>query len=478
MKGLQCEKYLYLDVHHRDLATPISESQKNIFDQGNAVGFEAQKLFPQGVEVIAEYWDVVGGFEKTKQLIDDGVTTLFEATIIYEGISARTDILNKRKNGKWEIIEVKSSASVKAQYIDDSALQYWVFKNHGFELEKISVMHINSKYLHPEKDKLFKKVDVTEDVLERLSSITKLTKSFQELLLKENTPEIDIGPHCTFPYPCSFYEHCWKHIPTPSVFDIPGMKQEAWNLYKENKFEIKKLSESDFSPKQARAIHAFKTGKRFIDKEIIQKGIADWKWPIYFLDFETFNSALPLYEHTKPFQQIPFQFSCHVLKKVTEEPTHFEYLHQDETDPREPLAQALCQGFGDSGSIVAYNKAFEAGVIKELEKLYPEYREKLLSLVPRLVDPWPIMREGVYDPAFLSSYSLKSVAPAILGAKMDYEHLEIGDGKTASRSYLSLIKGDLRDEEKNKARNAMLQYCRQDTLATVELVKWLYKSQA
>lgn len=473
MRGLQCEKYLYYDVHHRDLAKKPTESEQAIFDQGDEVGVEAQKLYPGGILIDTPYWDVKRGYDETVKQIRNGAQILFEATLAYDDVATRADIL-LQKEGVWEIIEVKSATSVKAQYLNDAAIQFWVFKNYGLKIEKISIMHINNQCVHPDLSQLFTIVDVTEEVERRLPEIPGFVSQFKKILQSKALPQRDIGPHCYSPYPCTFIDQCWQHVKTPSVFDIPKISKIGWELYREGLVEIDRVPVERLNEKQARQLQVLKTGERFVDPAYIKQHLREWKWPLSFLDFESFNPAIPLYEGTRPFQQIPFQFSCHLLETRDSELKHFEYLHQELSDPRESLAHALVSGMRDSGSIIAYNKAFESGVLRDLADLFPQMKDQLLNIASRLVDPLPIIRESVYDPQFLGSFSLKSVAPALIGERMSYKDLDIAEGGAASLAYLNLIKGQLGEEERTQTINAMLRYCRQDTLATVELVKWLY----
>ncbi|MBK9293911.1 MAG: DUF2779 domain-containing protein [Oligoflexia bacterium] len=474
MQGLQCAKSLYLSVYSPDLAAPISDSQQALFDQGHEVGLEAQKLYPGGKLVKADYWNTKEALDQTESFIKEGIKTIFEATKAFEGVSARADILHRKDKNVWEIIEVKSSTSVKDEHLYDAAIQLWVFRKAGLKIDKISIMHINNKCTAPIKGNLFTKVDVTKDATALLKKVPMIVYELKAHLEFSLPPIIDIGPHCMAPYECPFIDHCWKHIPVPSAFDIPRIGNKVWELYKDNKIEIKQLNEKNFNIKQARVLSVLKTGKRFIDKEEISKQLKNWQWPIYFLDFESFNPAIPIYKGTHPYQQIPFQFSCHVLEKLNSKLKHFEYLHTENSDPRERVARALAEGFGEKGSIVAYNKKFENGVLMNLAAVFPKYRKKLTSIASRLVDPWPILEASVYDKDFLGSYSLKSVAPALLGKHMSYEGMAIDEGGGASLAYLNLIKGQPTKSEREKTIKALLEYCRQDTLATVELVKWLF----
>ncbi len=473
MRGLQCDKSLYLTVFKPELETPATSSTQARFDEGNKIGLRAQKKFADGILIDAEYWDTTKSIYLTEEAIKSGANTLFEATFKFENFTARVDILTrKNKTAPWHIIEVKSSTKVKPEHITDVAIQSWVLIKSGHKADKFSVMHINNACIAPDLDNLFTTANITKEVNEALKVIEKTINPLKEIIQKVIEPKKDIGTHCYAPYECPFIAHCWSHIPTPSVFDIPSIGQNAWEFYTQVRYEINKLNAADFKPKQQKAVEVLQTGKRWIDIENIKSSLKAWSYPLYFLDFETIASAIPLYDNTSPYQQIPFQFSCHVwTSKKVSKLEHFEYLHQESSDPRPGVIKSMLEGLGVKGSIVSYNKAFEIGVIKELAEYDSKNKAQLLALVDRFVDPLPIFREAVYHPDFLGSFSIKNVAPALLGEKLSYEHLEVGDGSTAQAWAEQILKGKIKSPDMKKTVDNMLEYCRQDTMAMVELVK-------
>lgn len=234
MRGLQCEKSLFLQVHNPELATPVSDSQQLIFDQGQAVGAEAQKRLPLGILIDAPYTEPDKAIEDTGRAISNGALTLYEAAFKYEDVLVRVDILHREKpNGPWSIIEVKSSTEVKPQYIEDSAVQTWVLKSSGLKIASTSVWHINNQCQFPDLSNLFTAVDITKEVKETIPTVVAAIKNFKTLLGRAKAPVTDIGPHCDDPYECSFKEHCWgaKKIPEVSIFDIPGLQSKRkWSL--------------------------------------------------------------------------------------------------------------------------------------------------------------------------------------------------------------------------------------------------------
>jgi hypothetical protein len=479
MDGLQCPKKLYFDLRPPDITTKASPATKYQFDEGIEVGERARKEFPEGTLIDAKPWDYNAALALTDEAIKNGVLTIFEAAFAYEGFFARVDILNRETQfSPWQIIEVKKTISVKDVHIRDVAIQSWIARNSGLIVESEWLMFINNQSVAPELKDLFSKENISNQVRKRTPTLEKELRQLSELMKSGQEPEVAIGPHCSEPYPCPFKRHCWQHVPEPSVFDLPRIGEKAWKFYELGQEDINLIDEAELTTKQKRALDTHKTGRRFIDKGTISKEMKSWSWPIYFLDFETVNPAIPIFDGTHPYEQVPFQFSCHVLEDREAELQHFEYLQKDSNDPRKPIAEALIKGIGPVGSVVAYNKSFEGTVLRGLAERFPAMQKQLADIADRLVDPRPILESAVYDKDFLGSFSLKSVAPALLGPAMNYKILAISGGSHASSCFMTLVKSKMHPNARAKLIDSMLEYCRRDTLATVGLVHWLFKEAA
>jgi hypothetical protein len=475
MTGLQCEKALYLSVHEPALAPPIGAAQQAVFDQGHEVGLEARKRFPGGVLISARHSDAERAVEETRLAIGGGALAVFEATFIHRGILIKADILRRASIGAdWDLIEVKSSSGLKEQYLPDAAIQAWVIEGAGLKLQSISIQHINTKYVFPEGGDLFTRVDVTKEVRKIMPAVVSAALNFQTLLERAGVPAREIGPQCESPYPCPFQGHCWRgaRVPVPGVFDLPGLRSERkWELYRAGQGALDKLDPEEFTPLQQRVIQAGLTGRRFVDPEAIRRGMKEWTHPYSYLDFETVAWALPRYTGTRPFQQVPFQFSCHVQGKAGGPIVHFEYLHDEDSDPRRALAEALIGAVATRGSVIAYNKTFEATVIRGLAKLFTGTAKE--ARLRGIVDPHPVVKAAVYDPAFHGSFSIKDVAPALLGRRASYEGMSVADGGAAQAAYAEMIAPGTAAPRRSELRAALLEYCRKDTMAMVGVVEWL-----
>lgn len=478
MRGYRCLKSIYLTIHHPELETPISPDQQALFDQGNAVGEEARKRFPGGTLVDNKPWDFFGSLKRTRELLAQKTDVIYEAAFEYNGCYARADIIQYSKDTQcWKIFEVKSSTKVKDEQLDDVGLQAWIMAMGGLPIEQISILHINNTCRHPNLENLF----IAEDVTEKLSAIYpeivgKVTDIFSTIK-SSKIPDVDIGQHCASPNECGFKESCWKekNIPNVSIFDLPQIKTKKWDFYSRGIIKLDDERLTELSAIQKRVVEVFRSGKRFIDSSGIKAELAKWKFPLIFLDFETINPAIPRYDDSRPYQQIPFQFSVHVWASPESNLIHKEYLHTSKSDPRPNLIPALLDACGDSGSIVAYYGQFESSRISELAEYSPENKNKLESLLDRIVDPLPVIRDHVYDNNFSGSFSLKAVGPAILGELHSYEGMLVANGTAAQRAFDELINDETPQARKSALIQASLEYCKKDTLVMVELVKWLYQ---
>lgn len=475
--GVQCQKALYLSVHNPKLADEVNDSQQMIFDQGHEVGILAQKSFPNGVLIDAPYDQPELALKQTEEAVRAGALNIYEATLRHENVLVKVDILTRKSTKHaWNIVEVKSSTEVKDVHLTDAAIQLWVCCGAGLKVTAASIMTINNQCVYPDLKNLFNITDVSEDAAPILKSVPNLVKQFTKMLSGKTAPEIDIGPQCDDPYSCAFSSHCWSEykIPEISVFDIPRLSGEKkWALFRDGKSDLKKLNPDEFNVTQRRMIEHTVSKKRFVDSPGIKKELKSWKYPLSFLDFETISFAIPRYKGQRPYEKQPFQFSCHIRKKPGTELIHREYLHTTDSDPRELISKALVEMVPKDGNVVAYNMGFESSVLKALAQMFPKYRKDLLSIVDRLVDPLPIFRAHVYDPAFKGSFSIKELAPAILGASASYEGMSVGDGTEAQFVYLRLISPNTNPKEKEELRRGLIEYCTKDTMGMVLLVDWL-----
>jgi hypothetical protein len=457
-RGLQCPKSLYFTLYRKELEPEVDPATQLNFDEGNEVGDKARAEFSDGLLIDKQPWERDEAAEATRLAIHAGATTIFEASFLADGLFARVDILTRKaKAAEWDVIEVKKSGKLKEEHIEDVALQALTLLAANIKVKSYQVMHLNPKCVFPNLKNLFVTVDVTDEVKAMLPDLALKVKSLHKVAASKSEPKVSIGPHCDEPYSCTFRDHCWQDFPTPSVFDLPGVGPAGgWKLIKNGKTLIEDLDPKDFKGKTKTAIEVIKSGKRWIDPSGFKKEIKSWDWPLYFLDFETLAPAIPRYDGCSPYTEVPFQFSCHVLDSPTSKLKHFDYLHPDLTDPRAAIAKALAEGIGPKGSVVAYNMSVERGILEDLASFSKKHSKPLLSAAKRLVDPLPTFRSSIYDAKFNGGFSIKEVAPALIGEDLDYSLLEISDGMQARAVAEQLMRSLVTGNEAEKLRQALL----------------------
>lgn len=478
IKGLQCEKHLYLYKYHYDKMDELSEMQKAIFKRGTNVGELAQKLFPGGeVAATGDPPNYEKALEKTNELIQTGAKVIYEAAFQYEQVLSIADIFVKENDG-WKVYEVKSSTSVSETYLNDAALQYYVISNLGFDVKDFSIVYINNQYVRKgelDLNELFIKESVLKLILPLQKSVEENIVRFKEILSRRQIPDIDIGEHCYNPYTCGFFNYCRKHIPENSIFDFSGMHlDKKYELYRAGIIRMDDVPD-DYSLNKNNKLQldVYKSGKPAIDRGGINNFLEELNYPLYFMDFETFQPAVPLFDNTRPYQQIPFQYSVHFKEDRNGELKHFEFIGDSGIDPRIKFVEGLLKDTNHNGDdIMVYNKAFEITRLKEIARDFPKYADDIEKLILRIKDLMiPFQRKYYYAPDMKGSYSIKAVLPSIL-PELSYDELVINEGGLASIAYESLqTETDLMRMAEIKEQ--LLEYCKLDTFAMVEILKKL-----
>ncbi|MEJ2194898.1 MAG: DUF2779 domain-containing protein [Ignavibacteriaceae bacterium] len=447
IKGLQCDKHLYLYKYHYNEMDELSEMQKAIFQRGTNVGVLAQQLFPGGVDTSPKnHFDYNNCLKKTAKEIKSGSKTIYEAGFQFNEVLVIADIVVKSRNS-WKVYEVKSSTSISETYLNDAALQYYVLSNSGLKIKDFSIVYLNNQYIRNGEldiNALFIVESVLQHILPLRDFVQENVERLKKVLLKKRIPDIDIGEHCYNPYICGFYNYCRKHIPEDSIFDLSGMHlNKKYDLYRDGIIELDDVPE-DYP----------------------------LNYPLYFMDFETFQPAVPLFDNSKPYQQIPFQYSIHYKKTKNSELIHSEFLADAGEDPRKKFIENLLEATEKPGDIVAYNKAFEITRLKEIARDFPEYSEEIEERILRIKDLMlPFQRNYYYAPEMKGSYSIKYVLPALV-PELSYDELEIKEGGLASIAFESLW------EETDmmyiaEIKEHLLEYCKLDTLAMVRILERL-----
>lgn len=481
LNGQQCYKRLWYEENQRDKKPEKSLSQQRRFDQGKEVGVFARDCFPGGVLIDATA--PRHAVKQTEAAIKRGDTCIFEATFIFNDVLVKCDILEKDVHS-WRIVEVKSSTVnqtvnraskiVKKEYLHDLALQKYVLTGHGLSISKTELMLINSKMcVYPELSNLFSIVDATDQVEPLMKSVHSDVETFKAILDRDDVPQVSIGEHCEKPHSCPFKAQCWKDVPKNTIFTIPGLRWNRKNgLIEKGILHLEEVEDTDsLNDKQRTYINSVLNGEPEIDTAAIRDLLSDLEYPIHFLDFETDNPAIPRFDGLRPYQQVPFQYSCHVLRHPQDESKHYEYLHTDTTDPRLPLVASLLNDVSAAGSVVVYNDRFEKGVLKNLADAFPEHAPGLESIVDRLWDLWDIFEHHYMHPDFCGSSSLKDVLPVLVPV-LRYENLEVQDGLEAQAAWNLMLKTKDR-AQRNEWIRRLKAYCQMDTRATLDIYRVL-----
>lgn len=476
----QCPKIAWLRKYKPDEVT-VDEGVLSRMENGNIVGDLAMGLFGDYVEVTSyngDKLDLTAMIEKTREEMSKGTQVICEASFDYNGLYCAVDILKKENDG-WAIYEVKSSTNDhKEVYLADVAYQKYVLEHCGINVKGTYLITIDSNYVFDgtlDVHKLFKITDVSDLISAQTNSIVGNLSIAQRLLSSDVEPDIDIHENCMNPYKCGFWSYCTKHIGSPSVFDLYRMpyKKKLEHYRRGNVTYHELLMHGNITnEKQLRQmLHYVSNQEACIDIDSIRDFMATLSYPIYFLDFETMQPIIPLYIGTKPYAQIPFQYSLHYIESEGGELKHKEFLAESGVDPRRTLAEKLCEDIPMNTCVTAYNKAFECTRLKELAEAFPDLAEHLLNISDNIKDLLVPFQSGYYYiKAMVGSFSIKSVLPALFpnDPELDYHNLEGVHNGGEAMSLFPKIK-DLPPQEQEIARNNLLKYCELDTYAMVKV---------
>ena len=473
--GLQCPKLLWVTKNQKERIPEPDFSAKHNFEIGTLIGALATKVFEDGIDL--SELGFMENINKTKESLELR-KPIFEAGFLKDNLFSRGDILFPTGDNKWDIVEVKSATKVKEINIHDVSFQKYVYEKAGLKIRKCFLMHINNQYVKDgeiEPNELFVQTDITEKVEEFSLGIENRIQNMQKIINSKEEPKCSIGIYCSDPYECRLKKECWKDVPKESIFNFYRMfSKKKFELYDSGIVKLNEVPDSvKLNDKQKIQRLLSENGGIHKDEKQIKKFLDNLQYPIYYLDFETINPAVPKFDGMKPYQRIPFQFSLHIQKEVGGECEHISFLAEGVNDPRYKFMQALKAHLSDAGSILVYNQGFEKGVMNECSDALLEFKEWYENnIVPRIKDLWDIFRNFYYyDPRQKGSASIKYVLPVL--SNLSYSEMDIGNGILASLEYERVTYGDVEEAERLKVRKALEKYCELDTLAEVEIVKGL-----
>lgn len=473
VRGLQCHKSLYLHKCQPGLKGEITDAQQAAFAAGYEVGEFAQGLFPNGVNIPYDGNTHDEQVSLTKAAMNDGAKVIYEAAFTYDNIFVKVDILRRTARG-WELYEVKSSASVKDVHLSDAAIQYYVLSGAGISVAKVSIIYINNEYVRMgdvEIKKLFAIQSITVMVRKQQATVKEKLTSMRTML-NGPMPIIDIGPHCEDPYECDFKGHCRKHIPENSVFELAGKGVDKFEFYRRGIIRQEDIPLDLLNSGQRFQVESTLNKRDTVDSDKVRKFLDTLWYPLCYLDFETFMSAVPPFDGTWPYQKIPFQYSLHIQTKTGRKPVHYEYLAQPGIDPRKEIVEGLLEQIPDNACVLTYWKSFEIGRLEELADFLSKHKKRIAQIINNARDLIvPFKQRSVYRWQMYGSASLKAVLPAMV-PELSYEGLDISNGGMAMDAYHDMC-GQTDPAERDKIRKALLEYCKLDTLAMVKIVEKL-----
>ncbi|MBR3325913.1 MAG: DUF2779 domain-containing protein [Atopobiaceae bacterium] len=475
-QGIQCPKMLWMDCHMSEMRDE-SVMNQDVLDTGNEVGDLAMGYFGDYVEVPYDPADFDGMIRRTEELIANGVPNVCEATFAYDGNLCMVDILRVEADGV-HIVEVKSSTHINDIYFHDMAYQTWVLDKCGMAVKSISLMHLNSRYVRKgelDLHELFVVEDCTAQVAEMIADVERTALALKKVAAQDDEPKIAIGRQCKSPYECGYLAWCWRHLPNPNVFDLCRIRMDkALKLISQGVVSLKDATGKGMVTNQrqkAQVACEVQDVEFKIDAPKVKEFLDTLTFPLYFLDFETMQPAIPPFDGTWPYQQIPTQYSLHVLRAPNAELEHYEFLAEAKGDPRRSVAEHLVASIPLNACTLAYNMGFEKGRIRELADAFPDLAPHLLNIAENMHDLMvPFSKGWYYVRAMGGSNSIKAVLPALFpdDPELDYHALEgVHNGGEAMRAFEDLYGMD--PGEAAIVREQLLRYCELDTLAMVRV---------
>lgn len=477
-----CPKNAWLKKNKPEIyyKSELSSFEKLIIETGNEVEKVARMLFPTGVLIQGHDEEAV---EETQKRLGEGEGTLFQPIFRKENFLAAVDVLKFDKDtNEYAIYEIKATSETdKKTHYYDLAFQTNLLRMCGLNVTKMNLLHLNSKYVRAGDiniTQLFVIDDVTDDIERLCEEVSIEMETALSYLSKGEEP----SGACVCIYKgrskhCGTFDYSNPDIPKYGVHDISRIgisKAKLRELIDANIFHFHQVHERfSFSETQQNQIDAYNLDRVMIDRENIREEIEALNFPLYFLDYETFPSALPLYDGYSPYQQIPFQYSLHVLPSRESELEHYEFLYTEKGDPSRALAEALQKNIGNIGSVIVWNKGFERGRNEEVARRVPEAQSFMDSVNDRLYDLMDVFKKQFYvHKDFKGSTSIKKILP-VLAPELSYKTLGIQEGGTAAESWNKMVNEGLSEEEKNKIVTDLKLYCGLDSLAMYAIWKVL-----
>ena len=480
----ECPKNVWYKIHKPDIyyQSELSDFEKHIIETGNEVELVARQTFPDGALI-------EGRGEEAQKLTEEYLAkkqpVLFQPVFLKDNFLAAVDVLKfNQETGSYDIYEIKASNEAdKKRHFYDLAFQVNLLRKCGLKVGAINLTHLNPDYVRSgELDifKLFASDDVTHEINEICAEVALEMDQALEYLSQKTEPK---GSCCCIykgrSNHCATFKHSNPQVPAYGVHDITRIglsKKKLAELIDVGNFHLHQVPEDmKLSDAQRNQISAHISNSAFINNGKIAEELENLVYPLYFIDYETFPSAIPMFDGFSPYQQIPFQYALFVLEKSGGKSTRFEFLHAENSDPSRLFAESMQKHIGNTGNIIVWSKKFECSRNKELAERIPDFKEFFDSVNNRTYDLMDIFTKQHYvHKDFRGSTSIKKVLP-VLAPELSYKELAIQEGGTAASSWIKLIGNELSVAEKTQLKKDMFEYCKMDSFAMVRILEELNK---
>jgi hypothetical protein len=470
--GLQCPKLLWYQYNRKSELPPTTPFLEALFAEGRKVGALAQRLFPGGKVIDRDFNPQKQDAKSFAALAER--RPLFEAGFVFNNAYALADILRPVGADEWDLIEVKSSTKVKDEHYRDAAFQKYVYAGRGLKIRDTYLLFMNREYVRRgalDLQQLFAWEELSERVEPFLPNIGAEIEQLLALIAGPE-PKTAVGKQCS--EDCPLYDQCWQFLPEGHVFILRGQKDVAFDLMERGVLKLKDIpADYELTEKHTIQVESHRTKKPFVDQDSLREFLSQLKYPYYYLDFETIAPPVPIYDGTRPYEDIPFQYSLHIVAQEGAKPQHHSYLAPGNVDPRPEVLRQLRDLIKPGGSIIAYNADYEKGRIRTAAEAFPEFAQWYQAIKEEFVDLLvPFKKFFYYHPAQGKSASMKEVLPALTG--ITYDGLAIGEGGLARYEYMRVTYEEgVAEADRQQVRGALEKYCELDTRAMIEILQVL-----
>lgn len=473
--GLKCDSLLWY-THEKKYNMEISKQNSYPNLQFGQLLKLIQELFHNSTPI--PMTNPHKSFRLTKNSLSEKKSILNAGFLNGELFTRNSILLPTQDPDKWDIIEAKYTSSIKKDFFVELAYQKYVTELSGTKVSKCYILYINSDYCYQENSKIDPELFfIKEDVSDRVKAITPFMKTklehFLNIIQSTKPPKKSSTHSCKSPKVCMLKDLCWTELKDSDIFELRESNYLPHLLLQSDIKFIQDIPNNvELSNKQKIQISCAKTKSSYTNRANLKKTFSNLKYPYYFLDFETINPPIPVFQNSKPFQHVPFLFSLHIIRKAGEEAEHYSYICQDEEEPREKVLYHLQKLITPKGSVICYNDVFEKRCIREATLLYPQYKDWFNSIVSNFFDlSIPFKNFDYYHPNQRGSATLKSVLPVL--TDLDYKDLNINNGLSANQEFLKMKLSELSESAKSKVRKNLIEYCKLDTWAMVIIVEKL-----